>query len=81
MRTFQLRTQVSSDGILKLAVPAELREIDLDVLVVIQQASGATGVSGTGWPEGFFERFAGAFAADPLERGAQGELEVREALR
>jgi hypothetical protein len=32
------------------------------------------------WPEGFFERTAGAWQGDPLERGNQGVYEVRESL-
>ena len=36
---------------------------------------------GGDWPEGFFEKFAGAFSDAPIERGAQGEYELRETLR
>jgi hypothetical protein len=30
------------------------------------------------WPPGYFEETAGALADEPMERPAQGELEVRE---
>lgn len=30
------------------------------------------------WPSGYFERTAGAFANEPLERPAQGDYEKRE---
>jgi hypothetical protein len=33
-----------------------------------------------GWPPGFLEKFSGIFADDPIERGPQGEYEVREPL-
>ena len=31
-----------------------------------------------GWPDGFFEQTYGLFADSPLERGSQGEFEVRD---
>lgn len=34
----------------------------------------------TGWPPGFFERTAGAWQGEPLERAPQGEPEQRLAL-
>jgi len=34
--------------------------------------------SATGWPPGYFERTAGSFAGEPLERPAQGTAEQRE---
>lgn len=33
-----------------------------------------------GWPPGFFERFPGIFAEDPIERGEQGVAEERPAV-
>jgi hypothetical protein len=32
------------------------------------------------WPEGFFERTAGGWQGEPLERGSQGDYEEREPL-
>jgi hypothetical protein len=31
-----------------------------------------------GWPPGYFEETAGAFAGEPLERPPQGEAQARE---
>ncbi|WP_328985164.1 hypothetical protein [Thiorhodovibrio winogradskyi] len=33
--------------------------------------------SGTDWPEGLFERTAGAWQGEPLKRGEQGQYEQR----
>jgi hypothetical protein len=33
-----------------------------------------------GWPDGFFEQTYGVFADDPIERGPQGEFEVRDEI-
>lgn len=37
-------------------------------------------VTGRGWPLGFFERTIGVLADDPIERGLQGEYELRESI-
>ena len=81
MQTIQIRTHVGSEGILKLSVPMELRDVEVDVLLVVQPASSDGAAPADEWPEGFFERFAGVFSDDPLDRGPQGEPEVREALK
>jgi hypothetical protein len=45
------------------------------------RAHAATaGEEGGVWPPGFFVRFPGAFADDPIERGDQGVAEEREQL-
>jgi hypothetical protein len=33
-----------------------------------------------GWPPGYFEQTYGSLRAEPLERGAQGEYEIREEI-
>lgn len=32
------------------------------------------------WPEGYFEETAGAFRDDPISRGDQGELQIRDKI-
>jgi len=82
MKTIELTSHVGGDGILRLEVPVDVRNQDLDVLVVVnpvaQQARERTGHDR--WPPGFFELTAGAFRDEPLERGDQGEYEHREPL-
>lgn len=74
MQTIQLDTRVGDDGILKLELPLELANADLEVLVVIQRKEKR------GWPPGYFDRTAGALTDDPIERPPQGEYEERDAL-
>ena len=57
-----------------VAVPTSLRETDVEVTVLFQPVA----TEGRGWPPGFFEATAGALKDDPIERGPQGEYEVRE---
>lgn len=74
MQTIKLDTRVGQDGILKLELPLEVSNADLEVLVVVQRKEKR------GWPPGYFERTAGSLADNPIERPSQGEYEERDAL-
>lgn len=74
MQTIKLDTRVGQDGILKLELPLEVSDADLEVLVVVQRKEKR------GWPPGYFERTAGSLADDPIERPPQGEFEERDTL-
>ena len=74
MQTIKLDTRVGRDGILKLELPLEVSDTDLEVLVVVQRKEKR------GWPPGYFEQTAGSLADDPIKRPSQGEYEERDAL-
>lgn len=82
MQAIKLRSHVGSDGILQIQLPLELRDVDLEVMVIVQpiQPSSLETAQERGWLPGFFEQTAGAMADDPLVRGEQGDYEEREAL-
>jgi hypothetical protein len=61
MQTIKMNTYVGHDGILKLELPPELSDADLEVVLVIQRKEKR------GWPPGYFESTAGALADDPIE--------------
>ncbi len=83
MNSIQLKTRVGADGVLKLEVPVEVTETDLDVLVVFQPLTQrpTAAPDKLGWPTGFFERVAGGWQGEPLERASQGVFENRTKLR
>ncbi len=74
MQTIKLETHVGQDGILKLELPLEMSNTDLEVLLVVQRKEKRR------WPPGYFERTAGSLAEDPIERPAQGNYEERDSL-
>ncbi|MDX1991223.1 MAG: hypothetical protein SF029_02465 [bacterium] len=74
MQTIKVDARVGQDGILKLELPLEVSNADLEVLVVVQRKEKR------GWPSGYFERTAGSLADDPIERPSQGEYEERDGL-
>lgn len=79
MNTIRFKAFVGSDGILKLDVPTDVRESELDVLVVMQPLE-TEAVDKNGWPIGFFERLDSIEADDMIERGEQLPFEVRDEI-
>lgn len=75
METIKLHGHVDADGILKLQLPVELADQELEVYVVAPAPERKRG-----WPPGYFERTAGSLADDPIERPSQGNYEARELL-
>jgi hypothetical protein len=78
METIKTRARVGKDGLLKLEVPLEWSDVDLEVLLVVQPLPADRG-DREEWLA-FIERTAGSLAEDPIERPPQGEYEVREPL-
>jgi hypothetical protein len=68
MQTIKLDAKVGEDGILKLELPVDVANVDVEVVVVIQSKAKRA------WPPGYFERTAGSLADNPIERPPQGEL-------
>ena len=78
METITLHSRVGADGLLRLQVPVNLTNTDLEVVLIVQPVAPAG--QELGWPPGFFERTYGSFRDQPLVREAQGEYETRDEL-
>lgn len=74
MQTIKLDAQVDPDGVLRVELPADIANAELEVLVVYQRKTKR------GWPVGYFDETAGSLANDPLERPPQGDYELRDSL-
>ena len=79
MTSIKLNSHIGPDGVLTLALPAELWNKDVEV-VVKPLAANALSPEDRGWPPGFFERTAGAWSGELLVREPQGEYEARKPL-
>lgn len=80
MSTITIRSHVGADGILKLQLPIEFTDTDIEVTLTVKPVTPPTAVKTLeelGWSSGFFERTAGMWEGEPLERGEQGECEER----
>ena len=78
METITLHSRVGADGLLKLQVPLNLTNTELEVVLIVQPVASVA--ESLGWPQGFFEQTYGSFRDQPLVRESQGEYEVREDL-
>ena len=79
METIKLTTRIDSTGKLSLDLPIHLANQQVEVLVVLQRLEDEPRDE-LGWPVGYFEETYGICADDPIERGDQGEFEIREPL-
>lgn len=85
MVSIQTRAHIGTDGRLDVQLPAEYREKNVNVTIIVEPVDAditdkPQERDANGWPIGFIERTYGSLADDPLERLPQGELEVREAI-
>jgi hypothetical protein len=81
MQSVKLRSHVGKDGILKLEIPLNLVNTDVEVMVVFQPVTTtAPGPADSGWPANFFEQTYGSFRDEPLFRESEGAYETREEL-
>ena len=84
MRNVHTRSRVGRDGLLKLEIPTDFSETEIDVVVVyqpIESTSVKPSQEELGWPPRFFEETAGQWQGEPLTREPQGEYEIREELK
>lgn len=81
MLNIRLRTHIGDDGILKVQMPSDVRNTELDVLVVFQATTSPgqdPAAKNYEWPSGFFEKTWGSCADAPIiidEEGVSTELD------
>jgi len=78
LHSITLQSHVGSDGVLKLQVPVGIKDVDLEVVLIVQPLSNSTERARQPWPAGFFEQTFGSLRDMPLVREPQGEYEQRE---
>jgi hypothetical protein len=79
MTTIQTRSHVGADGLLRLTLPVDVKDTDLDVTVVVRPVPAAANepMVNAQWLA-FVNETAGAWQGGPLERPDQGETEERD---
>ena len=73
MKSVQIKSHVGKDGILRLQVPVDISDQEMEVLLVLQPVDQKTAdmSESSGWPPDFFKITAGAFKNNPFKREAQ----------
>lgn len=82
MQSVRLQSHVGQDGILRLELPLDIVNTDVELLIVFQPVlSEPQSPQELGWPPDFFEKTFGSFKDEPLQRPPQGEFEIRHELK
>lgn len=79
MHSIQVTAHVDENGILKLRMPDELANSDVELVLVFQPRRTAQPAEARGWPPGFFEETAGSIPDFP-DIEYEGDFEKRESL-
>lgn len=83
MQSIQLKTHIDSDGILRVQMPPEFKNRDLEAILIFELLAEKEAIAtpkASGWQPGFFEEVVGGWVGEPLVREKQGDYEVREKL-
>jgi hypothetical protein len=64
----------------QIEIPEDLRSRRVEVVLLALDEDETLTAAKAHWPEGLFERTAGAWQGEPLERAPQGEYERRMEL-
>jgi hypothetical protein len=79
MQTLTLKARSGKDGMIRLEIPTDIADQDIEIVLVMQAADHEL-VDSMGYPIGYFEETYGMFAGDPLERNQPLYSDVRDAL-
>ena len=83
MKSLQLKSNVGKDGILRLQLPINMPNQEIDIVIVMQavqkQKEKQYLTIEKGWPDDFFQNVVGAWTGD-LVRPEQGDFEIREGI-
>jgi len=79
METIKLKAHIGDDGILKLETTTGFKNVDTEVVVVLQPTT-ETSSPDPDWRIGYFETMDAIEADDLVERPDQGVFEEREPI-
>lgn len=74
MEAIKLKTHIGADGALRLQLPHEAYDVDCEVIVLYEPRRK---LSQAEW-ESFIDETYGSLADDPIERGAELPIEIRD---
>lgn len=87
MESIRIRTYIGDDGMLKIQLPSEIANQELDVVIVFQPVTQESSQSATqtpqelGYSHKFVEEVIGSWEGEPLERPEQLPFETREEIQ
>ena len=67
MQTFTLKAHADHNGLVKLEIPTNLSDHEVEIVIVLQPIVSEQ-VDEMGYPIGYFDETYGSFSDEPLER-------------
>lgn len=83
MQTLTLKARAGKDGVLRLEIPTNQADQELEIVLVIQAISDEVTdepVDEMGYPIGYFDETYGSMADDPIERNQPLHPDVRDEI-
>jgi hypothetical protein len=79
MQTITLKAHTDRDGIIKLEIPTNIMDHEVEIVLVVQPVTTEP-VDDMGYPIGYFEDTYGSFVDEPLERNQPIQHDTRDKL-
>jgi len=79
MQTFTIKAHADHDGLVKLEIPTDLSDREVEIVLVMQPLVSEA-MDDMGYPIGYFDETYGSFADEPLERNQPLYPDVRDEL-
>lgn len=79
MQTLTLKARADKNGVIRLEIPTETADQDIEIVLVMQPVEPEP-LDAMGYPLGYFEETYGMFADDPIERNQPPYPDVRDEL-
>lgn len=83
MQTLTLKARAGKDGVLRLEIPTNQADQELEIVLVMQAISDEVTdepVDEMGYPIGYFDETYGSMADDPIERNQPLHPDVRDEI-
>ncbi len=75
MQTITLKTHVDPNGVVRLEIPTDLADREVEIIVIMQPFNSEPH-DAMGYPIGYFENTYGSFAHEPLERNQPTQVDT-----
>jgi hypothetical protein len=79
MQTLTLKARSGKDGIVRLEIPTDKADREIEIVLVMQAIEDEP-FDEMGYPIGYFEETFGMFADDPIERNQPPYPDVRDEI-
>lgn len=80
MQTLTLKAWTDKDGIVRLEIPTNTMNKEVEIVIVMQTIEDDEPLDDMGYPLNYFEETYGMFADDPIERNQPLHPDVRDEI-